>query len=176
MSKPNFDMVWAAFPDHDKYPTLKDLFGWIGGELKNNIDAPGFGPNGNTCAVRLSRALNYGNFPLHSKSAKQLKLHPLIGEDKKAYLFRVSELRTYLLNSLGVKTKTVKKDFLNAFNGERGLIAFRISGWQTATGHMALWDGTSFKEPSHDDYRGQQDDPSTEVNEGTIAEMMLWPL
>ncbi len=83
MAKPSFEMMWAAFPDHDKYPTLRDLFAWLGGGLARNINEPGFGPNGNTCAARMSRALNYGNHPIRGKTAKALALNPLMGIDKK---------------------------------------------------------------------------------------------
>jgi hypothetical protein len=176
MAKPSFDMMWAAFPDHDKYPTLRDLFAWLGGGLARNINEPGFGPNGNTCAARMSRALNYGNHPIRGKTAKALALNPLMGIDKKLYLFRVTELRTFLHHTLAVTPKTIKKDFDQAFTRQRGIVAFRIAGWQNASGHIALWDGGSFKEPSHDDYRDQRDNPATEVHEGTVTEMTLWPL
>ncbi|GJE61676.1 T6SS effector amidase Tae4 family protein [Methylobacterium trifolii] len=176
MAKPSFDWMWTYFPDHGKYPTLKDLFGWLGGGLKRNIDEPGFGPAGNTCAARMSRALNYANHPITAKQIKQLSLNALLGDDKKHYLFRVRELRTYLTHTIGVTPKTVKKDFQTAFAGERGIVAFRVAGWQSASGHIALWDGSSFRENDHDDYRAQQDDPSTAENEGTVEEMVLWPL
>lgn len=48
--KPSLLRLWAAFPDHRKYPTLKDLYTAQGGLAERNIYAPGFGPTGNTCA------------------------------------------------------------------------------------------------------------------------------
>jgi hypothetical protein len=36
----------------------------LGGAAAQNIDAPGFGPNGNTCASRLSVAFNNGGAPI----------------------------------------------------------------------------------------------------------------
>jgi hypothetical protein len=29
--KPNFAKIWAAFPDHVRYPTLRDLYAMLGG-------------------------------------------------------------------------------------------------------------------------------------------------
>ena len=46
MSKPNFMRIWNEFPDHMKYPTMKDLFTWQGGQAERNIYAEGFGPGG----------------------------------------------------------------------------------------------------------------------------------
>lgn len=70
MSKPSFKQMWVNFPTHKQYPTLRDLHTFIGGALLKNIGAPGFPANGNTCAVRLSRALNYGTMPISEKLAK----------------------------------------------------------------------------------------------------------
>ncbi len=176
MAQPNFQQIWDKFPDHTKYPTLLDLFSMIGGGLARNIHEPGFGPNGNTCAVRISYALNYSNFPLRYKLAKQLDLNPLMGGDKKFYLFRVTEMRTYLRKSIGVTPKIVSKDFAKAFSGDKGIVAFRVSGWSDATGHIAFWDGTDFRDTVHDDFRGRRDDPATEKKEPAVTEMMLWRL
>lgn len=176
MAKPSFDALWLNFPDHAKYPTLKDLFSMIGGQLERNIYEPGFGPDGNTCATRISRALNYANHPIRYRQTKALDLNPLLGHDKKLYLFRVSEMRTYLRHTLGITPKTIKKGFTTAFPGTRGIIAYEIHGWSDATGHIALWDGSKFRE-DHDDYRSLTDDPATkDVEEPNVREMMLWPL
>ncbi len=51
---------------------------------------------------------------------------------------------------------------------------FNVTGWQSTSGHLALWDGKNFREIDHDDYRKQQDDPLTTVNEGTTTGMTLW--
>ncbi len=176
MAKPDFDLMWKNFPDHTLYPTLKSLFSYIGGTLVKNIDVPGFGPNGNTCAVRISRALNYGVMPISYKLIKSLDLHTMTGGDRMLYLFRVREMRVYLANALGVRPTTVTKDFDKAFAGSRGLVAFDVSGWSDASGHVALWNGTTFKEPDHDDFRGRRDDPKTPQHEPQVESMMLWPL
>lgn len=175
MAQPSFQMMWDAFPDHVQYPTLKDLHTFVGGQLARNIDVPGFGPKGNTCAVRVSRALNYAAMPLSHKTIKAHKLNPLLGGDKKLYLFRVREMKTYLAHALGVTPVRVQKDFASAFAGRRGIVSFDIQGWSDASGHIALWDGSSFREPAFDDYRNLQDDPATTKVEAVTA-MRLWPL
>lgn len=152
MSTPKFTMLWQNFPDHDKYPTLKELHKFIGGTLEKNIGTPGFPANGNTCAVRMSRALNYSFFPISSKVAKNLKIETMTGADGKLYIFRVRNLKTYLQQELDITPSRVTKNFATAFSGKRGIVCFDISGWSDASGHIALWDGSSFRE-THDDYR-----------------------
>ena len=179
MAQPDFDRMWAAFPDHTKYPTLRALHTFIGGRVAVNIgDDMGFPDAGNTCAMRMSYALNHGGMPLSWSLLKSLKLgrSAIPGADHKPHLFRVADLRIYLANALGTTPQRVRKDFGKAFAGRRGIVAFKVDGWQTATGHIALWNGTQFREDDHDDYRQQRDDPATVQNEGTTVEMLLWPL
>lgn len=176
MSKPNFKMMWDHFPTHKKYPTLRSLHTFIGGALVKNIEAQGFGPNGNTCAVRMSRALNYAHFPISAKQAKAHKISTMTGADGKLYIYRVRELKVYLEAVLGVTPIKVFKDFDKAFMGRQGVVVFEVSGWRSAGGHIALWNGKEFREDSHDDYRNQRDDPATAINEGTTTGMTLWPL
>lgn len=176
MAKPDFALMWSNFPDHVKYPTLDTLFSFIGGTLTKNIHEPGFGPNGNTCAVRISRALNYGALPISRKLVRSLEVSTMTGADKHLYMFRVRDMKKYLRNVLGVTPKSVSKDFGTAFGGERGIVAYDVEGWSDASGHVALWDGTNFREPSHDDFRFRKDDPTTKVREATTTKMILWRL
>lgn len=120
--------MWDNFPDHTLYPTLTALHTYIGGQLAKNINVPGFGPEGNTCAVRMSRAFNYGGMPLSSKLISALKLHPLLGADKNPYLFRVKEMTTYISHAVGVTPIVATKDFDTAFAGKRGIISLHRKG------------------------------------------------
>ena len=176
VAKPNLDLMWKIFPDHTLYPTLTTLFTYIGGQLASNVQVPGFGPTGNTCAVRMSRAFNYGAMPISAKLVASLRLHPLVGADKRPYLFRVSEMRTYIAHALGVASRTVTRNFNTAFTGKRGIVAFEVRGWSDASGHVALWNGSAFKEPKHDDFRLLADDPATPKHEPATTRMTLWPL
>ncbi len=175
MAKPSFELMWSSFPDHIKYPTLRELHNHIGGALAKNIDVPGFGPTGNTCAVRMSRALNYGNLPISPKLVKQLKMSAMTGEDGKLYIFRVRDMKTYLAKALAVHPVKVTKDFGQAFLGKSGIVSFDVVGWSDASGHLALWNGTEFRE-SVDDYRGLKDDPATPLIEPATQAMTLWEI
>lgn len=39
----------------------------------------------------------------------------------------------------------------DAFSGRKGIIAFSVN-WAGATGHVALWNGKTYREPAYDDY------------------------
>lgn len=99
--KPVLQRLWAAFPYHDRYPTLEDLYTWLGVQAAKNIHAKGFGVKGNSCASRLSVAFNRAGVPIHAGG---------------------------------------------------GLATLGVGDWQGATGHVALWNGTTYREPAHDDY------------------------
>ena len=66
-------------------------------------------------------------------------------------IFRVSEFRKYLLHTLGKLTIDNASPFDDAFLGKKGIIAFTVN-WHDATGHIALWNGATYRVPSHDNY------------------------
>jgi hypothetical protein len=147
MVKPRLQALWDNFPDHDKYPTMKDLYTWLGGKAEQNINSPGFGPRGNTCASRLSVALNKANAPVKSMQG----VSTIGTADGSRIIYRVSEFRTYLFSVYGKPITDLKTPFDDAFKGKRGIIAFAVN-WQDATGHIALWNGSTYREPTHDNY------------------------
>ncbi len=149
--KPSLHRLWSAFPDHDKYPTLKDLYTWIGGVAAKNIYEPGFTPNGNTCASRMSVAFNKGGAPITTALAGAARAKTIGAADGSRIIFQVAGFRAYLLKTLGKPTIDNTSPFDGAFHGKTGIIAFSVN-WDGATGHIALWDGTRYREPVHDNY------------------------
>jgi hypothetical protein len=148
MAKPIFAKMWATFPDHVKYPTLKDLYTALGGKAALNINAPGFGPNGNACASRISVALNKSGAPIRVTSG----ISTIGTADKSRIIYRVTDLRKYLVATLGKADIDTTIPFDDAFAGKKGIIAFTVSGWGDASGHIALYDGAKYREPSYDNY------------------------
>lgn len=152
MIKPKLRNLWTAFPDHVAYPTLKDLYTMLGGSARQNIDAPGFGATGNTCASRLSVAFNKGGAPISRAVATSVGARTIGAGDGSRIIFAVAEFRTYLLRVLGKPALDNVTPFDDSFRGRKGIIAFGVTGWDDATGHIALFDGRAYREPSHDDY------------------------
>ncbi|MBB3880601.1 T6SS effector amidase Tae4 family protein [Sphingomonas pseudosanguinis] len=151
MAKPVLAKIWSAFPDHEAYPSLRDLYSHLGGAAARNIEAPGFGPNGNTCASRLSVAFNKGGAPINAVIARAAGAQTLGVADGARIIFRVTEFRAYLLRLLGKPLVDNASPYDSAFRGKRGIVAFTVN-WSDASGHIALWDGVRYREPGHDNY------------------------
>lgn len=169
--KPNLDKLWAAFPDHPTYPTLKDLYTWLGGKCAANIDSPGFGATGNTCASRLSVAFNHGGAPITAAAAARAGAATLTAGDGSKIIFRVAEFRRYLIALLGQPSTDKASPFDDSFKGKKGIIAFTVN-WSNASGHIALWNGAAYRE-AHDNYASyvNPDDPKVKTSLGEFWEL-----
>ncbi len=172
MIKPNFQMLWQHFPDHIQYSSLKDLYTALGGAVEKNIHARGFGPEGNTCASRMSVAFNKAGAPIDIGMAKTCGAETLGTADGSRIIFRVSDLRKYLVAALGQPSNDKISPYDDAFRGRKGIIAFSVN-WQGATGHIALWNGLAYREPSHDDYSTyiNASDPNVKTSLGEFWEL-----
>jgi hypothetical protein len=170
--KPSLDALWKAFPDHAQYPTMSDLFTMLGGEPEKNINESGFGPNGNTCASRLSIAFNTAHAPIRLVDAKAVHAATLRAADGSRIMFRVSDFRNYLAHMLGKPTVDNAAPYDDKFQGKKGIIAFTVN-WHGATGHIALWNGTTYREPAHDDYSTYKDtaNPNVRTSRGEFWEL-----
>lgn len=150
-SRPHLQDLWAAFPDHVRYPTLADLYTTLGGTPAKNVNVPGFGPNGNTCASRLSVAFNSARAPITAKSALAVRADTLTAEDGSRIIYRVADFRRYLQKEFGKPVVDSVTPFDDKILRKKGIIAFSIA-FQDATGHIALWNGRTYREPEHDNY------------------------
>jgi hypothetical protein len=173
MVKPSFHKLWSAFPDHTKYQSLKDLYTALGGAAQKNINVPGFGPNGNTCASRLSVAFNEAGAPIDMTVANSVGAKTLGAADGSRIIFRVTDFRKYLLKVLGSPTADNASPYDDAFRGRKGIIAFSVN-WQGATGHIALWNGIAYREPGYDNYSTyvSSTDPDVKTSGGEFWEIV----
>lgn len=147
---PPFDTLVAHFPNTTSVVAVKRL---IGGRIDDTQAPPGQqwlgGADGDTCTIRMSRALNYSGAPIPSGFPGMVTVH---GADHLNYAFRVQELHAWLIATYGppdvrVPGKPASRDRLL---GRKGLILFDIKfgmnadGATRALGHADLWDGTTF--------------------------------
>jgi hypothetical protein len=130
--------LWNEYPDYGNFPQPDDVKQYIGGAVNADWIA-------NTCAIRMSRALNYNSLlvPANFPGMSTVK-----GGDGKRYAFRVRELHRWLDHALGAADFDVKKNAGDEFDKARlsdlkGIIRFDIH-FSDATGHFDLWDGASF--------------------------------
>jgi len=134
---PSFTALQSQYPGYLNFtsPQVKEL---IGGKVN-------YGWITNTCAIRLSRTLNYNSIELPNDFAG---LNVVSGEDKKWYAFRVRELRQWLTHELSAPAFDLTKKEGEAFDkttisARKGIIGFDIR-FSDATGHLDLWDGNRF--------------------------------
>lgn len=172
MLKPNFHRLWLEFPDHSKYPSLKDLYTALGGAAEKNINVGGFGADGNTCASRMSVAFNKAGAPINPALAIAAGARTLGTADGSRIIFRVADFRKYLLKALGKPTLDNTSPYDDAFFGRKGIIAFSVN-WRNATGHIALWNGAAYREPGHDNFSTfvDPDDPKVKTSLGEFWEL-----
>ncbi len=151
-ARPEFKAAWAHFAEVYKAgntddQALKLVADTIGGKVKVNIDSGEFL---NACPIRVSYFLNRGGVAVPGPTAaKKLDIAVVSGSDHSWYMFRVKDAMILLARKFGVADKTVKKPKRRDFAGKKGIMAIVGHGWQDATGHITLWDGTVFSDKNH---------------------------
>ena len=90
----------------------------IGGLFKQNVDSNIFT---NTCASRVSHALNLSGDPIPHMSGKTSS-----GGNGFKYLFRVIDLRSYMIHTYGEPDQ--QGNNMNDFIGKKGIIIFNTQG------------------------------------------------
>ena len=137
--RPAFDEVWKH------YRTVNipapDVYALVGGNAHELYKS---NPKGyaNACALRMSRAFNYGGLVITSKATG----YKVKGGDGKNYLLRVRDMIAFVKANFGNAEKTVLPagtDKTSDFSGKRGVIVFEVSGWGDASGHVTLLNGSS---------------------------------
>lgn len=107
----------------------------IGGKVKHNYDDPKQDYS-NTCALRVSRALNYSG-ALVRPSVASVRVNS--GKDKRWYIYGVRDMERYLRHMYG-RPDVEKKGKSNGsvaeseFAGRQGIILFKNY-------HVDLWNG-----------------------------------
>lgn len=140
---PSYDTLWINYPDYMTYPDPDEVKELIGGEVNAAWIT-------NTCAVRMSRALN-GSGILVPRGFKGMST--VAGADHRRYAFRVREMRLWFASALVAPDFNLRKDANDAFDKSaiadmKGLIAFDIA-FADATGHLDLWNGSEITSESH---------------------------
>ena len=151
LRRPSFDRLVSNYPDpiHIGVHALKMMIGGGADDTAPNVSHWLGGDHGDTCTLRMSRALNRAGFPLPPHFPH---LGTVRGSDGLHYAFAVQELHAWLKLRLGapdilVKGKPVSRE---KFNNRKGIIVFDIvfglnrDGVTRAMGHADLWDGTTF--------------------------------
>lgn len=134
--RPKFADVWSNYP-HKSEP--EDVYRTVGGEpYALFLQAPKAYEN--ACALRLSRAFNYGGLTITKQSAG----YKVRGADGKIYFLRVEDMLRFVRTNFGkpdIEVDPKDKDLSWDFRHKKGIIIFTVAGWINATGHVTLWNG-----------------------------------
>jgi hypothetical protein len=136
--RPTWSQFWGQYPDYRTDPDSATVKKDIGGA----VDADWIV---NTCAIRMSRGLNYSGVPVPANFTGLLTVK---GGDAKRYALRVAEVRKWLPHVFDKPDFDKAKKTGDAFDQTtlaelKGIIAFDIH-FADATGHLDAWDGTVF--------------------------------
>jgi hypothetical protein len=130
---PKIETLIANYPNALALSEIAEL---VGGQVGKNILDTGMPDYKNTCAIRVSRSLNYSGAQVdpaltHDRANR--------GADHKWYIYGVADLHHYLTAMYGppVEKKGAQLGDVTAADlaGEHGIIEFDNY-------HMDLWDGT----------------------------------
>lgn len=140
------------------YPTTgtpSQMYNSVGGQVAkayNDAEAkdPSNNAYANTCALRMSVALNKSGNDLDTKvkNSKGQTMYTLEGSDNKDYALRKNDVKDYMKGKYGgadISTKSTDKDFdaqIAKIQGQKGVIVFDVTGWGNATGHVTIYDGS----------------------------------
>jgi Type VI secretion system (T6SS), amidase effector protein 4 len=135
--------LWNEYPDYVNYPEPGQVKTLVGGAVNADWIV-------NTCAIRLSRALNYNGVPVPGNFPGLLTVK---GADGKRYAIRVAEVRKWLAHALAKPEFDITKKRGDPFDktpisAMKGIIGFDIH-FSDATGHLDLWDGLAFSSEQH---------------------------
>ena len=137
--RPKFETMWSNFSTVNG--SVLFVGKKIGGKVGENIElgtrdtVNGFT---NACAIRMSYALNYSGVKVGSGPWAKVS-----GADKNWYIFRVKDMLKFLNARFGRADKIVIDPKASDFAGLKGILAFEVSHWLDATGHLTLWNGTN---------------------------------
>jgi hypothetical protein len=136
------ELTWADMLAN--YPaegvTTEDLYETIGGGLPENYQKNPYSWE-NSCAIRMSKALNYSGIKLPKAPSRGGNIN---GKDGFNYWIRVKDLQPELirqLKSIKPLDKKAAPGIVSEFENKKGIIVFDVAGWANATGHFTLWDG-----------------------------------
>lgn len=100
IKRPRFNDLWSHYPVHMPATDVYKLVGGQANELyqENPISFA------NACALRLSRALNYGGMEISQKTSG----YKVKGGDKKFYLLRVKDMIDFVSKKYGKPDHIIK--------------------------------------------------------------------
>jgi type VI secretion system (T6SS) effector Tae4 (amidase) len=159
MHPPSVDSLVLNYPSG----TPESVTATIGGTVKSNFENPSYTSYKNTCAIRVSRALNFAGQAIPRAGGgisnpfmADHKIRTDRGADQRWYIYSTYDIRAYFLGKYGPPKRfagtAAKDDLANV----KGIVAFGFY-------HVDVWDGK--KCAGHDGG----------FNNSEVHEILVWP-
>ncbi len=164
IKRPRFSALWQSYSEVG-YMEAANVYELIGGEAAAlRRESPD--DYANACAMRMSRAFNYGNYKIPSGTIiKNKPIYRVGGSDGMPYIVRVNGVIDFLEFNWGASDLVMLPGKESEMQGKKGLIIIEVAGWSDARGHVVLWDGKSTSDGT--DYHMQNshayDDPRVKL-------------
>lgn len=170
------DNVWQRYALVGGYTSKssKGIFGVLGEYIRHKNffgKSLGYQDYGNTCALQVSYAFNYGGMPLHTK-INEKKHNSIYGENKKyLYILGADSMGEFLNDVWGKPevsakaTDSEKPAVLEKIKGKKGVVVMKGK-----YSHTTLWSGKNFVDVENGMARNYY-----LTNMGT-AELYFWEL
>ncbi|XP_077997623.1 uncharacterized protein LOC144450778 isoform X2 [Glandiceps talaboti] len=125
---PSFSKLWGNYPQDASRALIKKckLPDWLIGQ--------------NSCAIRVSYSLITSGQKLNDIQKGECNWAQVVNGDGDKYIIRVATMRCYLESRKG--SADIVSSSKTSFQGYKGIIVFQSCKFQTATGHVDLWDGS----------------------------------
>jgi len=136
-----YSVIASNYPLPSVYPTpisdTHSIWKLVGGNVQKNAEGGAWGREPNSCAVRMSHALNASGVMV-----KFVKGGTVSGKTppKWWYYFRVANLKRFINSQFSNKVTYTPTEFKKLCN-KKGIVVLNIH-FRNATGHADLWDGT----------------------------------
>lgn len=141
-----YDKIFDAFNSIKELSTNQFAL-TVGGNVEYNIkNDPNFA---NTCAMRLSYALNQAGYTIPHIVDKTISGDTDGDGVKEWYFYRVSDITNFLITTFG-QGESYNTDDLSGIQGRTGIICYGDCNFGDATGHVDLWDGDSVVRQGYD--------------------------
>jgi hypothetical protein len=138
---PSLAKLQGAYPGSDY--SAESVAHLIGGTVESNFSDPKYTAYKNTCAIRVSRALNYGGDPIPyggggvpNPHMADKKVRTDKGGDGNWYIYSVYDMRAYLSGRYKHPKRFAGTATREQLADVKGIIAFGF--W-----HVDIWDGTT---------------------------------
>ena len=133
-TRPSYNKMQEEYPSG----TPDEAYTKIGGKVEYNFKNIRIFEN--TCAIRMSRSLNYSGVKINFKPKKNGQSITGSGKDDNWYFYKVVDLTEFIVSRFGNPEFEGTYDELQRL-GLKGIVQFSDCGFTNATGHFDLYDG-----------------------------------